>query len=496
MREIKNENYNCLHFLEARGSHCEGLYAIIQNNNNVKILFRFDWYIYNAWIVIKGCETEEEIYLSIPEIPLIGGCWSNAVAARMAVGQNYLRFLLDSVYRHVVYEAEDEAIRSCFKHVCKVEKVDRCFYGPYLHLYDESFLVNGDKPVENNPIRNDIEYMDILTEEYPMAYAAVLKSRQDKNFSFWDDYHDVDDVVPSRNYNYYSHVLCNTKNDNDILALNYSIFHEEELKDLHSIGESRGDAERYLIQALLLYVHKKEILKNKNMRRVLELLTKVNGKDASYLDVLANLDDIFNKDKYEGYDRNIADTYDCFRRFSRKNVEDVIKSCVNRINIIVSRDIKETLTDNYINGLKEHLGEQYDVMLLKAKEINDKMKECLNRTELKWDENDEYYQDTRHVEVHNDYTSYYSILWPFYNEDAFRINYHSHSKKEQCVEVGYPNHVSILYTFRELGIEDCIADYYKTNSKSLDGPASKVSFNMTYCASDCWTSKYDKENHK
>ena len=143
--------------------------------------------------------------------------------------------------------------------------------------------------------------------------------------------------------------------------------------------------------------------------------------------------------------------------------------------------------NEYINELKEHLGDQYDFMINKIKEINDKMKKCIGTVGLVWNQEKQcYYVATYFDEDTTD------VIWPSYHGDVFRINYHSHPNKEQCVEIGYPYFSSDFYSFRELGIDDCIADYYETNNKSLEGYARKHSFNMGLVTDD-WLSKYDKE---
>ena len=55
---------------------------ILRENEFVDIRFKFNWNDYSSVIKIIGRNTNEEYNQNTPQIPLIGGVWSNLVASK------------------------------------------------------------------------------------------------------------------------------------------------------------------------------------------------------------------------------------------------------------------------------------------------------------------------------------------------------------------------------------------------------------------------------
>lgn len=155
-------------------------FAFVQNAEKIFISFRFDIRTYKSWIIITGRTydnngdilTSDELLIETPEIPLVGGCWSNHVALRMCLGQNLVSTMLDSVYLCIKHDTS-----SFYGDNRKIEviKVDRCLYAPLMYKL--------------NP-KNEKEYMDVLKERYPQAYEYAIKY---PIFSeYLSEYHDKD----------------------------------------------------------------------------------------------------------------------------------------------------------------------------------------------------------------------------------------------------------------------------------------------------------------
>jgi hypothetical protein len=165
---------------------------LLVGSERIFVSFRFDWNNYKSDIVLTGrtydlggnVDKSVEVLLRTPQIPLVGGCWSNVVAMRMLQGQVLVSTMLENVtnalkYMHYNYDyrAKGKAGR-----LPKIIKVDRCLYAPFLYLHP------------NNYTRKNAEYMPYLVENHPQAYQYLLENRE----GFWSEYHDNDvEVVGS-----------------------------------------------------------------------------------------------------------------------------------------------------------------------------------------------------------------------------------------------------------------------------------------------------------
>ena len=124
--------------------------------------------------------------------------------------------------------------------------------------------------------------------------------------------------------------------------------------------------------------------------------------------------------------------------------------------------------------IKEFIGSDYKKLLEKASLINADMKKCIREAGLTWNAKEEcYYNSFYYKGLNCD-----DVVFPAYQNSSYRINYGSHSDKEQCIEIALPHNSSIMYSFRSLGIDDCIADFYEKYDKDTDGDANKYSFCM------------------
>ena len=113
-------------------------------------------------MVLVG-EDGEEIRFLMPEIPLIGSCWSNFVAQKMLNGQMYLKFVFD------VAKSTLEFCNETNRTNCQIIACDNCFYAPYLYFYKDKG--------ENTRV-----YVDYLIKEYPKAYEWLQNREENENF--------------------------------------------------------------------------------------------------------------------------------------------------------------------------------------------------------------------------------------------------------------------------------------------------------------------------
>jgi hypothetical protein len=160
--------------------------SILTDSERIFVSFRFDWKTYESNIVLTGrtydfcgnAINSLEGLLRTPQIPLIGGCWSNIVAMRMLQGQVLVSTMLENVtnalrYMHYNYNYKNNVRGSKYPEIIKV---DRCFYAPLLYLSPD-----------NHDCTNT-EYMPYLADNYPQSYQYLLEDRE----GFWHDYHEAD----------------------------------------------------------------------------------------------------------------------------------------------------------------------------------------------------------------------------------------------------------------------------------------------------------------
>lgn len=156
----------------------DGIDRVKDGNSNIYVKFKFDWSTYKSWIVIEGGENGNKLEITTPQIPLIGGCWSDHVAKRMAVGQVFVSAMLESVFIQLEFIAYNNGYN------VKVHKVDKCFYGPILF-----YTKNEDgSPYNDECGDHHEEYLPLLTENHPEAYKHVLMYPNGRDY--WEQYHD------------------------------------------------------------------------------------------------------------------------------------------------------------------------------------------------------------------------------------------------------------------------------------------------------------------
>lgn len=151
------------------------VYEIMRKESVLYVKHEFNWASYESRLVLIG--GEKRLCFPMPQIPLIGGCWSNQVAQRMLMGQMFLQFCFKAA------TASLEFIKTVHQFSCKIVPCDNCFYAPYLYFNknkdDSMDKWGGDSPEK--------VYMDYLTKEYPEAYNWLMK--QSDNQSFYDDFY-------------------------------------------------------------------------------------------------------------------------------------------------------------------------------------------------------------------------------------------------------------------------------------------------------------------
>lgn len=154
------------------------IYKIINCNKKVYVSFKFDWENYNSWIVIKGEDDRSKYKIKTPQIPLIGGCWSNFVATRCMTGQILISAMLQSVTIQLRYLARNSNNNT------EIITSDNCFYGPFLYyMVDENGIFC--RGFEKNVYK---EYNNILKTQNPKAYKQVCELKEGENY--WDKFHD------------------------------------------------------------------------------------------------------------------------------------------------------------------------------------------------------------------------------------------------------------------------------------------------------------------
>ena len=164
-------------------THCR---CLLVESDKIFVSFRFDWKTYESNIVLTGRKYSpsgditysDERLLRTPQIPLMGGCWSNVVAMRMLQGQVLVSTMLENVtnalrYMHFNY---DYRAKGHDGKLPKIVKVDRCLYAPLLYLSSDMHNYSN------------TEYMPYLQEKYPLAYQKLLENHE----GFWSEYHEAD----------------------------------------------------------------------------------------------------------------------------------------------------------------------------------------------------------------------------------------------------------------------------------------------------------------
>ena len=141
---------------------------ILRENKFVDIRFKFDWNKYSSTIVIIGRDTNEEYEQRTPQIPLIGGAWSNFVATRCLTGQVFISSLLECVRLQLEFMAKEYDLNTT------IIKHDNCFYAPYM-----TYMIDD----------NGNEYHELLKNNYTEAYKQVINLKNGENY--WEKYHDI-----------------------------------------------------------------------------------------------------------------------------------------------------------------------------------------------------------------------------------------------------------------------------------------------------------------
>ena len=153
------------------------LINILKENKNVLISFKFDWQSYKSWILVVGKEKNNKMEIETPQIPLLGGCWSDSVATRCITGQIFLSAMMECVKIQVEYIARHLRLDVC------VYNNDKCFYAPFMYYNKGSSFT-----VEHTDGEYEKEYHPILNERYPEAYQFV--SNLNNNENFWEKFFD------------------------------------------------------------------------------------------------------------------------------------------------------------------------------------------------------------------------------------------------------------------------------------------------------------------
>ncbi|WP_252249138.1 hypothetical protein [Clostridium sp. VAP23] len=155
------------------------IYNILKENKKVDIRFKFNWNDYTSVIKIIGKDNNEEHEYITPQIPLIGGAWSNLVATRCLTGQVFVSALLECVKIQLEFIAKDNNLNT------EIIKHDNCFYAPFMQykVDDNGKLAHG---YDEN---THTEYHELLKKHYPKAYEQIRNLREGENY--WDKYHDI-----------------------------------------------------------------------------------------------------------------------------------------------------------------------------------------------------------------------------------------------------------------------------------------------------------------
>lgn len=152
---------------------------ILKENRKVDIRFKFNWKDYTSVIKIIGRDNNEEYEYLTPQIPLIGGAWSNLVATRCLTGQIFVSALLECVRIQLEFMVKDYNLDT------EVIKHDNCFYAPFME-----YCIDGNNKL-SHPCDSDVhsEYHEILKKHYPESYIQVINLKKGENY--WDKYHDI-----------------------------------------------------------------------------------------------------------------------------------------------------------------------------------------------------------------------------------------------------------------------------------------------------------------
>lgn len=101
-------------------SHSE-ISNIIKSNKKIKVYFDFNWETYKSKIVAEGLDDGYKIYVDTPQVPLVGGCFSEYVYVRMVTGQMFVSNMLDMVSFNLDFTA-NQLINKCAHDDKKVDK--------------------------------------------------------------------------------------------------------------------------------------------------------------------------------------------------------------------------------------------------------------------------------------------------------------------------------------------------------------------------------------
>lgn len=149
------------------------LLNILKANRDVVISFIFDWQSYKSKILINGKNNKDKIELETPQIPLIGGCWSNSVATRCITGQIFVSAMMECVRVQVEFVAMKYAIDT------NIHNDDRCLYAPLMYYQK---LSNGEFAKFGEDYQKD--FHSILKEKHSKAYQVVQNLKDNENYSY------------------------------------------------------------------------------------------------------------------------------------------------------------------------------------------------------------------------------------------------------------------------------------------------------------------------
>lgn len=151
---------------------------ILLENKEVTVSFEFNWDNYKSYIVIKGTENQDVVKLETPQIPLIGGVWSNFVATRCITGQIMVSAMIESVYTQLLFMVKKYNLGA------NIAKIDKCFYAPLMYyITDEQGNLAGsdiEKPI--------IKYSEILINKFPEQYKQIQELKSEYGIVSPDKY--------------------------------------------------------------------------------------------------------------------------------------------------------------------------------------------------------------------------------------------------------------------------------------------------------------------
>lgn len=152
-------------------NNIEDVEELIKNNSKVKIYFDFNWNTYKSKIMIKGIDNGFSFGFDMPQIPLVGGCFSDIVYSKMVTGQMLISNMLEIVYFNLDFFVKNI---TSINHEIEIVKIDRCFYAPFLVR-----LGKDDK--------GEYRYSELLLNN-PDALNALKSLGEEENY--WQKYHD------------------------------------------------------------------------------------------------------------------------------------------------------------------------------------------------------------------------------------------------------------------------------------------------------------------